>query len=319
MSLPPKTEPEGVLIVDKAQGLTSHDVVGMLRRALGTREIGHTGTLDPIATGVLILLVGEATKLASYLTATDKVYETTLRLGQATDSLDADGVVLQERPVPALDRQIVQRAILPFLGEIDQRVPDISAVKVDGKALHKTARKGREVAAPTRRVTTHAIDVLDVRENEIDLRVACSKGFYVRSLGRDLAEALGTVGHLSALKRTKNGPFTLDEAVPFERVIKAKQDPALRDDLRSALMPLATACQMLPTLTLSDDGVRRARVGQRVLPTDVMERRAGRITASAIVAMDTQGTPIALMLDEAEGLRVARGFRDRSLPVTNTP
>jgi len=222
--------------------------------------------------------------------------------------------VLETKPVPVLDRAMVEAAVLPFLGEIDQRVPDISAVKVDGKALHKAARKGREVAAPVRRVTVHQIDVLDVRENEIDLRVLCSKGFYVRSLGRDLAVALGTLGHLSSLKRLKNGPFLLEQAVPFDRVIKARKDPTLRDDLKDALVPLAAACRMLPHLTLSEDGVRRARVGQRILKSDVADRSSGQLVAGVQVAFDAAGAPIALLIEDEEGLRVARGFRDRTAP-----
>lgn len=309
MSPSPKTETHGLLVVDKGPGLTSHDVVGMLRRILGTREVGHTGTLDPLATGVLVIMVGEATKLAAHLTAADKVYETTLRLGVATDSLDADGVEQETAPVPTLDRDKVEAATAQFLGEIDQRVPAISAVKVDGKALHKAARKGHEVAAPTRRVTAHAIEVLDVRANEIDLRVHCSKGFYVRSLGRDLAQALGTVGHLSALRRTRNGPFDVAHAVSFELLMRARRDEASRPEVRDALVPLKDACALLPHLVLSEAGVAHARFGQPIPSTDVISRAEGKLAAPIQVAFDEAGVPVALLSEDETGLRVVRGFR----------
>ncbi len=314
MSPEPKSEParlDGLLVVDKGQGLTSHDVVSMLRRVLSTREVGHTGTLDPIATGVLVVLVGEATKLASYLTTTDKVYETTLRLGTTTDTLDADGVHSEAMPVPALDLELVQCAIAPFLGEIDQQVPAISAVKVDGKALHKTARKGGDVAAPTRRVVAYAIDVLGIRESEIDLRIHCGKGFYVRSLGRDLAQALGTVGHLTVLRRVKNGPFDVAQAVPFELILQARRVEGLRPQVREALISLADACALLPQVQLSEQGVTRARFGQLIETADVTGRVEGRVPTHIFAAFDAQGAPIALVQEDETGLRVVRGFRAR--------
>ncbi len=304
-------------MVDKGQGLTSHDVVGMLRRVLGTREIGHTGTLDPLATGVLVILVGEATKLAAYLTTTDKVYETTLRLGTSTDSLDADGVHGETAPVPTLSLERVQDVVVQFVGEIDQQVPAISAVKVDGKALHKSARKGRDVTAPVRRVIAYSIDVLAVREAEIDLRIHCGKGFYVRSLGRDLARALGTVGHLTVLRRVKNGPFGVAQAVPFELIVQARRDQSLRPQVRDALLPLRDACGLLPQLQLSERGVTRARFGQAIESADVTSRAEGKIPAQIRVAFDTEGTPIALVQEDEAGLRVMRGFRVRPTPQAN--
>ncbi len=305
----PKTETHGLLVVDKGPGLTSHDVVGMLRRILGTREVGHTGTLDPLATGVLVIMVGEATKLAAHLTAADKVYETTLSLGVSTDSLDADGVVQETVPVPVLDRGEVEAAAARFVGEIDQRVPAISAVKVDGKALHKAARKGHDVAAPTRRVTAHSIEVLDVRESEIDLRVHCSKGFYVRSLGRDLAAALGTVGHLSALRRMRNGPFEVENAVSFELLMRARRDEGSRPEVRAALVSLKEACALLPHLVLSEAGVTHARYGQPIPVGEVVSRAEGKLGAPIQVAFDAAGEPVALLTEDDAGLRVVRGFR----------
>ncbi len=309
MSLDPPTEPHGLLVVDKAPGLTSHDVVGLLRPVLGTRAVGHTGTLDPLATGVLVIVVGEGTKLAAYLTTTDKVYEATLRLGSATDSLDADGVELATAPVPPLSRAGVEHAAAQFLGEFDQRVPDISAVKVGGQALHKAVRKGRVVDAPVKRVVAYAIDVSAVRDTAIDLRVHCSKGFYVRSLGRDLAQALGTVGHLSALRRVRNGPFEVAQAVPFELVMRARRDAALRSEVRRALVRLPAACALLPHLWLSDEGVTCARHGQTIPGHTVTSRGEGRLAAPLHAAFDAAGIPVALVRDEAGGLRVVRGFR----------
>ncbi|MDQ3035811.1 MAG: tRNA pseudouridine(55) synthase TruB, partial [Myxococcota bacterium] len=247
----------GVLVVDKPRGPTSHDVVSWARRALGTRAVGHAGTLDPMATGVLVLGIGEGTKLTSFVMGEDKEYETTIALGAETDTLDAEGEVIATSDVPALDRAVVERAAAMFVGTISQRAPVVSAIKRDGVALHERVRRGEDVVAPVREVRCDAIDVLDVREREIDLRVRCGKGFYVRSLGRDLASALGTHGHLSALRRTRIGELGVDEAVAGEVLLRARgDDESAREIVRAGVRPLVRSLGSMATVRVDEAGAR---------------------------------------------------------------
>jgi tRNA pseudouridine55 synthase len=307
VSANPTSELHGVLVVDKEGGPTSHDVVGHARRALGTRAIGHTGTLDPMATGVLVLLLGEATKLAGYLMANEKTYSTTLRLGVATDTLDAEGQVTEHRPVPRLDHAQVQAIAEGFLGEIDQVAPLASAIKVAGQVLHRALRKGKDIAAPIRHVRLDAIEVTNLRDSEIDFSLRCGKGFYVRSLGRDIAEKLGTVGHLAALRRDRNGVFGVEQAVPFRMLREARDNRELAAELRRRVLPIERALEGFAQVTLSHDGVREARHGKPISLSNVLAQRIG--CEDIVVASDEAGTPIALVRREADALRVARGFR----------
>jgi tRNA pseudouridine55 synthase len=263
-----------------------------------------------MATGVLILAVGEATKLVNQLTALSKVYETTLKLGRATDSLDADGITVEERDVPALALEAVRTAAERFQGEIEQQVPAVSAVKVDGQALYARARKGQDVVAPVRTVTLERIEVLALRADAIDLRLRCSKGFYVRSLGRDLACALGTVGHLSALRRTENGFFQVEGAVPFDELrTAARGDESLRAAVRARLVPLQQLVRQLHHVVLEEEGVRHARHGRLIPASSVItEQRGSWVYGPARVALDEAGNPIAIVEPSGEGFRVARGF-----------
>ncbi len=315
MTTTPSETPHGVLVVDKAQGATSHDVVACARRALSTREIGHAGTLDPMATGVLVLAVGEATKLVNYLTAADKVYTATLRLGQATDSLDADGSVVEERDVPALSLEQVREVAGKFLGEIEQRVPAVSAIKVQGTPLYKSARKGHVVEAPVRKVRVRSLDILDVREHEVDFQVHSSKGFYVRSLGRDLAESLGTVGHLSALRRLESGFFSLSGAHSFADLRNARESEELRAQIRASVIPLTDVARRLSHVTLSSEGKTHAQHGRLIPKACVLEESLREGAESAVVAaFDEDGALLALLEPSAESesegaLRVVRGFR----------
>lgn len=303
-----RTDLHGVLAVDKATGFTSHDVVAIARRALGTREVGHTGTLDPMATGVLILAVGEGTKLVHHLTALSKAYDATLRLGQATDTLDADGKVVRELPVPALTRERVQEAAGQFLGEHDQRVPAFSAVKVGGAALYKQARKGQEVEAPVRRVRLDEVLVHDVQGQDVTLRLRCGKGFYVRAFARDLAEALGTVGHLTALRRTENGFVTLDDCCPQATLqAAAKGDEAARAALRQALVPLSQLALRFGHVVLTPEGVQCALHGKPIPLACVHGETPSR--EDVVMAVDAQGEPVALVTGTESGFRVVRGFR----------
>ncbi|HEY6879843.1 MAG TPA: tRNA pseudouridine(55) synthase TruB [Polyangiales bacterium] len=295
----------GVLVVDKAIGPTSHDVVNVARRALGTKEIGHTGTLDPMASGVLVLVIGEATKLVNSLSALEKRYCATLKLGAATSTLDAQGVVEETAPVPAFTPADVRAHAASFLGEFEQRAPVVSAIKVDGQSLYKRARKGHVVEAPLRKVRLDAIHIDAVREEEIDFSICCGSGFYVRSLGRDLARKLGTVGHLNALRRTQNGAFTLAHAVPFDQLRAARSDDDVRARVRASVRPLADVCRSLPHVTLDEEGTVHARCGRRIPRAHASEI----LELPTLVAFDPAGVPVALVAPEPEQLRVLRGFR----------
>jgi tRNA pseudouridine55 synthase len=311
MTTPTDAALSGVLVVDKSRGPTSHDVVSVARRALSTRAIGHTGTLDPMATGVLVLVVGEATKLVNSLGALQKTYETTVRLGSSTISLDAESAVDQTAEVPPFSRADVDAAAARFLGEIDQRAPNVSAIKVGGKSLYKRVRSGELVEAPVRRVRVDALEVRAVRPDEIDLTLTTGPGFYVRSLGRDLAEALGTLGHLTSLRRTANGAYDLAQAVTFDQLKQARDDTVVRAELHAKLLPLRAVCRSLPHLTLDAAGVEHARCGRAIAPTHVGARSAtSESGVGSWVAFDEEGTPIALVEQAGDGLRVLRGFRN---------
>jgi tRNA pseudouridine55 synthase len=205
---------DGVLLIDKAPGMTSHDVVAIARRALGTKKIGHCGTLDPMATGLLILVAGKATKIQDLLMAEDKEYEGTITLGQVTSTQDREGEIIEERPVPDLGEEAIRAAFEQFKGDFYQLPPMVSAIKKDGVRLYKLARQGQEVAREPRLVHVYACEIKRTALPEIDFRVVCSKGFYVRTYAHDLGQVLGCGGHLSQLRRTRSGKFTLARALP---------------------------------------------------------------------------------------------------------
>ena len=199
--------------------MTSHDVVAIARRQLrsaGVEKVGHCGTLDPLATGLLILTIGKGTKIQDLLMAEDKEYEGTLRLGEMTDSQDADGQVTETRPVPELTPQQIDAAFAKYHGDFYQTPPMVSAIKKDGVPLYKLARKGQVVEREPRLVHVYAHQILATRVPEIDFRVLCSKGFYVRTYAHDIGEELGCGAHLRSLRRTKSGKFNLDRAVSTE-------------------------------------------------------------------------------------------------------
>jgi tRNA pseudouridine55 synthase len=311
---PPKApKPEGVLVVDKPRGPTSHDVVARVRRALGTREVGHAGTLDPMATGVLVLAIGEATKLVPYLTAADKAYVATVRLGVGTASLDAEGEVTERVAVPegALDEASLERALSIERARTKQLPPQVSAIKIGGVAAHAMVRRGEEVVLAPRDVAVRTLTLTAVRREppELDLVVECAKGYYVRALARDLASALGTVGHLTALRRTRSGSFGEGEAVSIE--------PPSADVLRAALLPLAdAAARALPVVRLTELGTARARQGKRLGADDFVAPDAFPKGVSAwcdekghLVAV---GEAVEPGEDEAFAARVVRGFSARS-------
>ena len=211
-------EIEGVLLVDKPRGCTSHDVVSRLRRKLAMKRIGHAGTLDPMATGLLIMLIGKATRVSQYLTSLDKEYEGTIRLGVTTNSQDADGEVMETRPVPAFTETEVRAAMQTFLGDQYQTPPMFSAIKVDGVPLYKRARKGEEVEREPRFIRVAAYDLTRFAPPELDFRLRCSKGTYVRTLAYDLGQKLGCGAHLSALRRTATDKLRIESALPLDEI-----------------------------------------------------------------------------------------------------
>src|SRR3954463_9168264 len=234
---------DGLVVVDKPAGCTSHDVVAKLRKAYGQRKVGHAGTLDPDATGVLLVGLGRATRLLRYLSESGKAYEGRIVFGIATSTLDAAGEVLDQRPMP-ITRDDVEHALPRFVGDIEQVPPMVSAVKVGGRRLHELARAGEEVERAPRPVTVHRLDVTDQVESGVfGIEVDCSSGTYVRTLAADIGTALGGGAHLRNLRRTAIGSFTLDDAVPLDSAgpdhVVAPAD-ALRD-YPSAMVDAAAA------------------------------------------------------------------------------
>jgi tRNA pseudouridine55 synthase len=225
-------ELEGVLLVDKPSGMTSHDVVDRVRRVLRMKRIGHAGTLDPMATGLLIVLVGKATKLSQYLMSLDKEYEGTVRLGITTKTHDAEGDVAATRPVPALTEEQLKAAMAAFIGDQYQLPPMFSAKKQDGVPLYKLARKGREVEREPRFIRVSSFDLVRFGLPDFDIRLRCSKGTYVRTLAHDLGEKLGCGAHLSALRRTATDRFTVAQAVPLD-TLETLDPAAVRQHLLS--------------------------------------------------------------------------------------
>lgn len=203
---------DGFLVVDKLQDWTSHDVVGLLRSRYKLAKVGHGGTLDPMATGVLVILLGKGTKWSQRVMDGTKVYEGTVTLGVRTNTLDADGQVTDTQDPSGITREMVENAIEGFIGDIEQIPPMVSAIKKDGVPLYKLARKGEEIAREPRKVTIFSFDLLDWRPPEFDFRVKCTKGTYIRTLADDIGTDLGCGGHLSRLRRTKSGDFSIEGA-----------------------------------------------------------------------------------------------------------
>ena len=226
--------PSGVLLIDKAEDMTSHDVVAIARRALNTKKIGHCGTLDPMATGLLMLVIGRATKIQDLLMSEDKQYVGTLTLGFTTSTQDRQGETLETKPVGDLSKEQIQAAFDGFMGDFEQIPPMVSAIKKDGVPLYKLARKGIEIVREPRKVHITGYEITRIELPEIDFIVNCSKGFYVRTYAHDIGDKLCCGAHLSALRRTRSGKFTLDRAVTI-----ADLKTAPREDLYKSLISLA--------------------------------------------------------------------------------
>lgn len=253
----------GILLVDKPQGVTSHDVVARARRLLGTRKVGHAGTLDPMATGLLLLGVDSATRLLTYLVGLDKEYTATILLGVATDTDDAEGEVVARIDASHVTDAAIASGIAALTGAIEQVPSSFSAIKVDGRRAYDRARAGEQVELAARPVTVHAFELLASRRTgtgiELDVRVACSSGTYVRALARDLGAGLGVGGHLTALRRTRVGPFLVADAVelPDPRVDPEAAAPPLLD-------PAEVAARLFPLARLDGAQTRDLAHGKRV-------------------------------------------------------
>jgi tRNA pseudouridine55 synthase len=252
----------GVLVVDKPVGLTSHDVVQIIRRGTGIRRAGHTGTLDPRASGVLVILVGPAVRLSEYVSASDKRYQATIHMGSSTDTYDAEGVITGSPTVPVeqIDEERFNEVLQQFIGEIEQVPPPYSAVKVQGRIAYEMAREGEEVDLAPRTINVYSLEVLEWAPPEVVIDVYCSSGTYVRSLANDLGKELGTGAHLMGLRRTKSGRFTLRDAVPLRRL----QEAFDAGNWYRYLIPAAEALAEWPQIELDPAQVELIRHGHRI-------------------------------------------------------
>jgi len=290
------TTPDGLLIVDKPPGWTSHDVVARTRRLCGTRRVGHAGTLDPMATGVLVLGVNRATKLLTFLVGSDKTYTATIRLGQSTITDDAEGEVTTSGDVAGLSAPAVERAVAGLTGEISQVPSSVSAIKVDGHRSYARVRAGHEVALLARPVNVHRFDILDQRPGyeiwDLDVIVDVSSGTYVRALARDLGAALGVGGHLTALRRTRVGRFAIDDACTLTE------------------LEIAAESGDIPVITLADAARASFAVRELTGPEATAVGHGQRIPSQPgglrepVAAFAPQGHLVA-MLDESGSLAKA--------------
>ncbi|HWU31942.1 MAG TPA: tRNA pseudouridine(55) synthase TruB [Marmoricola sp.] len=264
-----QTTESGLVVVDKPAGITSHDVVSRVRRLAGTRKVGHAGTLDPMATGILVLGVNRATRLLGHLLVKDKTYEATIRLGEVTTTDDAEGEVVSTQPTDGVAEEAIRRVLAAMVGEIEQRPSSVSAIKIDGRKAYDRVRAGEDVVLPSRTVRINSLEVNNFRWSNdggvsrplIDVTVSCSSGTYIRAIARDLGEALGVGGHLTALRRTSVGSYDLSVAHTLDELAN-----------NFTMLPLADAARAaFPTLELSAEQAADVRFGRRLdlqLPAD---------------------------------------------------
>lgn len=292
--------PAGILLVDKPQGLTSHDVVARVRRMAGTRKVGHAGTLDPMATGLLVLGVESATRLLHYLVGLDKEYLATIVLGRSSNTDDAEGELSQAAPadvIDAISAAAIHTEITTLTGQIEQVPSSVSAIKVNGERAYAKVRAGEQVELAARAVTVHEFELLAQRRAggllELDVRVVCSSGTYIRALARDLGEALGVGGHLSMLRRTRIGGYRVEQARTLE---------ALDGHVPEALVPAAiAAADAMPTLDISAADAIDLGHGKRIPAAGVP---SGQLRA----AIDPAGRLVAIVEVRADTWKVATGF-----------
>lgn len=293
--------PSGLILIDKPRGVTSHDVVARTRKRAATRKVGHAGTLDPMATGLLLLGLGSSTRLLTYMVGLDKEYEATIRLGQSSSTDDADGDVsatADSAILEAVRDAELSAAIAHLTGDIEQVPSTVSAIKVDGKRAYARARAGEDVVLKPRAVTVSAFDIRDVRRGDgvidVDVRVVCSSGTYVRALARDLGAGLETGGHLTALRRTRVGPFLVSDAV----------EPQTFDIAADLLSPVDAASALFPTVALDAETADALSHGRRI-------GAAGMPSESgAVAAIAPSGRLIGLMERRGDHMRTLVNFPD---------
>jgi tRNA pseudouridine55 synthase len=272
----------GIIIVDKPVGPTSHNVVHAVRQGSGVRKVGHAGTLDPRASGVLVLCLGAATRLSEYLSAGTKCYQAVVRFGSSTDTYDADGEVVRSTG-QAPDLEAIKAVLPEFTGEIDQVPPVYSAIKLQGKKAYQLARAGKDVDLAPRQVTIYSLDPVDYAAPDLTLDVSCSAGTYVRSLANDLGDRLSTGAHLAALRRTEAGPFSLAQAVTLDQLQAAFDDGSWTDHV----LPAAEALPDVPLVEVDSDEVELVRHGRQLpaeRPVDGLAR-----------AVDQDGNLVAIL------------------------
>jgi len=275
----------GALVVDKPVGMTSHDVVQAIRNGTGLRRAGHTGTLDPRASGVLVILVGPAVRLSEYVSASDKRYQAIIRLGSSTDTFDGEGIVTPGTDPADITEEQFEEALKTFVGEIEQTPPPYSAVKVQGRKAYEMARQGEEVELEPRKITVHHLEVLEWAPPEIVIDVHCSSGTYVRSLANDLGIKLGCGAYLVGLRRTKSGRFSLRDSVPLRKL----QEAFTAGNWYQYLIPAAEALGDWPAVELNPDEVEAVRHGHRA-------KVVGEPEHEKVRGVSTQGELVALMI-----------------------
>jgi tRNA pseudouridine55 synthase len=287
---------EGVLIVKKEAGWTSHDVVAKVRGLLGGIKVGHAGTLDPAATGVLPVLVGRATRVAEYLVDWDKEYRAVLRLGETTDTQDATGTVLAQVDASGVSEAALRGVVARFRGPQQQLPPMYSAVKVGGRPLYKAARAGKTVEREERAIVIHELEILAIDGRDVTLGVVCSKGTYIRTLCADIGRALGVGGHLLALERRRVGPLSIDQALTVDQIA----EQVAIGTLRQHLITLDQVLDRLPALTVTGEQAQRVLHGGAVSPVGV-----GQLASSL--------EPVSVRLKDEGGRLLAIGTHDAQL------
>ncbi|TLK57075.1 tRNA pseudouridine(55) synthase TruB [Glutamicibacter sp. V16R2B1] len=298
---PQETQASGLVLVDKDQAMTSHDVVARVRRLAGTRKVGHAGTLDPMATGVLVVGVNKATRLLTYIVGHDKTYTATIRLGQSTVTDDAEGEILSERIAAAVTEEDIEREVSKLRGDIEQVPSQVSAIKVDGKRSYARVREGQQVELKARPVTISRFDILQVRREhggkiiDVDVIVSCSSGTYIRALARDVGEALNVGGHLTALRRTEVGPYNISQT---------KRLAELAEEFE--MLPLdEAAAALFPNRTVSVDEAVELSFGRTIAASSsVMDVTKDEIVA----AFAPNGTLVALLKDQGAKARTQLVF-----------
>ena len=286
---------DGILNINKAVGVTSHDVVAKIRHMLKQRRVGHTGTLDPLASGVLPICIGQGTRVAEYLSESGKAYQAEITFGVVTDTYDTEGEIIRQGDTSGLTLARIQEALSHFQGELQQMPPRYSAIKVQGQPAYKLARAGAKVTLEARSITVHALDIRGWSLPRLTLAVSCSKGTYIRSLAYDLGEYLGCGAHMSGLVRTRSGPFLLEDSLTLEQLALAIEEG--QEAVERHLFPVDYALQNYPALNLSAEQTERVLHGNPFR----IEADADKEEASTSGSIETDETPTLGRVYAADG------------------